>query len=289
MNIETTLALNDGHHIPRFGLGVYQAENGGETEAAVYAALKAGYRHIDTAEVYRNEADVGNAIQSFLKETGLSREALYITTKFMPARNSPPANEVQAKRAVHEAMEKSLSLLQVGYVDLYLIHSPHNRFNRLFEWSAMQELRSTGKARSIGVSNYGVHHLKELLEVFPRAPPAINQIELNPYITRAELVEFCQSSGIAVEAYSPLTKALKLTDPKLVSIATKYQLSSAQLLIRWCLQRGMIVIPKSVTLSRIAENADSAMFSCSISEADMRALDEFDEYLTTGWDPTIGP
>ena len=180
MNIETTLALNDGHHIPRFGLGVYQAANGGETEAAVYAALKAGYRHIDTAEVYRNEADVGNAIQSFLKETGLSREALYITTKFMPARNSPPANEVQAKRAVHEAMEKSLSLLQVGYVDLYLIHSPHNRFNRLFEWSAMQELRSTGKARSIGVSNYGVHHLKELLEVFPRAPPAINQIELNP-------------------------------------------------------------------------------------------------------------
>lgn len=289
MNIETTLVLNDGYHIPRFGLGVYQAANGGETEAAVYAALKTGYRHIDTAEVYRNEADVGKAIQSFMKETGLSRDALYITTKFMPARNAPPANEVEAKRAVHEAMEKSLSLLQVQYVDLYLMHSPHNRFNRLFEWSAMQELRSSGKTRSIGVSNYGVHHLNELLAAFPQAPPSVNQIELNPYITRTELVEYCQSRGIAVEAYSPLTKALKLSDPKLVDMATKYGLSSAQLLIRWCLQRGMIVIPKSVTASRIVENAHPTMFSSNISEEDMIALDGFDEYLTTGWDPTTGP
>jgi methylglyoxal/glyoxal reductase len=286
MSIESTKSLLDGNFIPRFGLGVYQAANDGETEAAVYAALKAGYRHVDTAEIYRNEQDVGKAIKRFLSESGLPRESLYVTTKYMPARGVA-ADEALTHERVNEAMRKSLEALQLDYVDLYLIHSPHNKENRLFEWDAMSGLKDSGKARSIGISNYGIAHMQELLATNPKHKPTVNQLELNPYITRAEIVSFCNEQSIAVEAYSPLTKAQKLEDPKLVAIATKYSVTTAQLMIRWCLQRDMVVIPKSVTESRIIENA--LVWDMEITKEDMAVLDSFDEYLVTGWDPTTGP
>jgi len=270
---------------------VYQAANGGETEAAVFAALQAGYRHIDTAEVYRNEEDVGKAIKQYMAETGMSRNELWVTTKYMPSRGGSASDPAGTKQAVQTAITASLAKLGLDYVDLYLMHSPHNVPNRLIEWEAFCELKDAGVARSIGVSNYGVRHLSQLLAANPKYLPVVNQIELNPYITRTDIVAFCHKNEIAVEAYSPLTKAQKLNDPKLVTVASKYKgMTTAQLLIRWCLQRDVIVIPKSSTPRRIIENCHhSQVFDTILSEEDMATLDAFDEYLVTGWDPTKGP
>ncbi|KAH8052837.1 oxidoreductase [Aureococcus anophagefferens] len=249
---QATIALNDGTHIPQLGLGVYCAANGGETERAVLHALRSGYRHVDTAEIYRNEADSGRGYD-----------------------------------AVREALRGSLKKLRLTYVDLYLVHSPNTRSLRLEQWKAMEDLQKENLVKSIGVSNYGIHHLEELLAVC-RTPPAVNQIEVNPYITLPELCGVLRRKGIVVEAYSPLTRGQKLGDKKLLAIAKAYGLTGAQLLIQWCLQRGYVVIPKSVKPARIEENnipADQA----PISEADMATLDGFDEYLVTGWDPTKKP
>lgn len=277
-NILSRIRLNDGHSIPFFGLGVYQSRAGGETENAVYTALKEGYRHIDTAEIYRNEEDVGRGIERFMTETGVPREDIYVTTKFFP--------QGKAGGAVRNALLTSLQKLKLDYVDLYLIHAPRDRKLRVAQWQEMEGLKDEGLARSIGVSNYGIHHLQELFQV-ARIKPVVNQIEVNPYITRAELAKFCVDNDIVVEAYSPLTKALKLSDPPLVSIASKYSMTPAQVLIRWCLQKGYVVIPKSVQADRIRENAQ--VFSTEISSEDIGALDALDEYLVTGWDPTRDP
>jgi len=238
-----------------------------------------GYRHIDTAEVYRNEEDVGKGISKFLKETGNKREDLWITTKFYPAKG-------KGKQGVRDSITASLRKLQLSYVDLYLIHAPNEQKLRIEQWKEFEALKDEGLARTIGVSNYGIHHLEELLKV-AKYKPVVNQIELNPYITRKELCEFCTAQGIIPEAYSPLTKAQKLNDPKLVAIANRYQTTTAQILIRWCLQKGYIVIPKSTNEIRIQENAN--VFHFEISPEDMRTLDGFDEYLVTGWDPTVAP
>ncbi len=281
MDINSVVKLNDGLSIPLFGLGVYQAPNGGETELAVYTALKNGYRHIDTAEIYRNEEDVGKGIQKFLAESDVKREDLWITTKFFPGKG-------KGTTAVQKAMSGSLQRLQLSYVDLYLIHAPNTRNKRVEQWHALQELKDAGLARSIGVSNYGVHHLEELLAADgTKYPPAVNQIELNPYNTREGIVAFCKANHIVAEAYSPLTCAAKLQDPKLVTVAQSYKVSPAQLLIRWCLQKGYIVIPKSTKEHRIVEN--STVFHFDISETDMALLDSFDENFCSGWDPTVGP
>lgn len=280
-----TVTLNDGRTMPAFGLGVYQARSGGETHGAVLHALRSGYRHIDTAEIYRNEEDCGAAIADFLAEAAgaVRREDLWITTKFFPRSGS-------GRAAVHEALRESLRKLRLAYVDLYLIHSPMTRELRLEQWAACGEAQAQGLAKSIGVSNYGVHHLEELRTAggaAARVTPAVNQVELNPYITRGGLVAHCKACGIVVEAYSPLTKGERLADPKLLAVAARYGLTAAQLMVRWCLQRGYVVIPKSVTASRIEENAK--LGEVDLSEADMAELDGFDEYLVTGWDPTVAP
>jgi diketogulonate reductase-like aldo/keto reductase len=281
----TTLQLNDNNTIPILGLGVFQAKSGDETYNAVYFALSNGYRHVDTAEYYRNERDVGRAIRDFCKITGVSRNSVFVTTKYMPPR-STTANEAATKSNVHAALEKSLNALGLDYVDLYLIHSPHNALNRLFEWNAMEKLKDEGKAKSIGVSNYGQHHLEELFASAPKYSPSINQVEINPFIARKELVEYCKSKGIAVEAYSPLTKAVMLSDVGLNRVAQKYSKSAAQIMIRWCIQKGLVVLPKSVTENRIIQN--SQVWDFEISEGDMLELDGFDRHLVTGWDPTTG-
>ena len=278
---QAKIDLNDGATIPQLSLGVYCAANGGETERAVLHALRCGYRHVDTAEIYRNESDVGKALEKFFAEqSSVARDDVFVTTKFFPQSG-------RGYDAVRDALAGSLKKLRLKYVDLYLVHSPNARSLRLEQWRAMEDLQAEGLCRSIGVSNYGVHHLEELLANC-RTPPAVNQIEVNPYITRNELCDFCREKNVVVEAYSPLTRGQKLQDKKLTAVAKTYGLTGAQLLILWCPQKGYVVIPKSVKPARIEENIVRAD-QPPISASDMATLDAFDEYLVTGWDPTKKP
>jgi diketogulonate reductase-like aldo/keto reductase len=275
MDINTTVTLNNGVTIPILGLGVYQSPPGGMTKQAVLDALEAGYRHVDTARIYGNEKDVGRAVA----ESGIPREEIFVTTKLW--------NADQGYESTLDACEISLGKMDFDYVDLYLMHWPVEG-RRLASWTAMEELMAKGKCRSIGISNFMVHHLEELLRQ-AHVVPAINQIEMSPYnyLQRKETVDLCQAAGIVIEAYSPLTKGRKLRDPRLVEMAAKYGKTAAQLLIRWALEKGFVVLPKSVNRERIVENAD--VFDFTISDADMTMLDEFNENLSTGWDPTHAP
>lgn len=270
-----TLPLAGGVQIPRLGLGVFRAEAGGQTAAAVQAALAAGYRHIDTASIYGNEADVGAGVRA----GGVDREQVFVTTKLW--------NDDHGYRPALEAFDASRRRLGFDVVDLYLVHWPVPG-KRLDTWRAMEHLLDTGKVRAIGVSNYMAHHLEELLAVAER-PPSVNQIELSPYnwSSLRDVVDLCAAHGIAVEAYSPLTKGRKLADPPLVAIADAHGKSTAQVLIRWALQHDLIVLPKSARPERIAANAD--VYDFALTDDQMRALDALDEGLVTGWDPSRAP
>jgi diketogulonate reductase-like aldo/keto reductase len=296
LTIETKLTLNDGHLMPQLGLGVWQTSAGATCEAAVLAALEAGYRHIDTAALYGNEESVGAAIRT----SGIPRENIFVTTKLWNSDHGNP----------ERALDTSLRKLKFDYVDLYLIHYPVRE--RRQSWRALEALQAKGKARSIGVSNFTIRHLTELLAE-TKTVPAVNQVELHPYLYQRDLVNFCASKGIVIEAYSPLTKGEKLNDPKLGAIAKKYSAagptrqeasrsqlpllerlsrrsetkSTAQILIRWALQHGWAVIPKSANRRRIFENAD--VFDFEITAEDMQLLDRFNEDLRTCWDPTDAP
>lgn len=273
--IDSTVTMNNGVAIPILGLGVYQSRKGGEARKAVLAAFDAGYRHVDTAAIYANETDVGEAV----RRSDLPREEVFITTKLW-------RDDFAYDRAI-AAFHNSLGLLQTGYVDLYLLHWPVVD-RRQEAWRAAETLYEEGKIRAIGVSNYLTNHLEELFS-YARIPPAVNQIELSPYnyLHRQDTLAMCADHNIAVEAYSPLTKAQKLNDPRLMAIAGRYGKTSAQVLIRWVLQKGYVVLPKSSNPQRIAENAD--VFDFSIRVEDMQALDSFNEALATGWDPTGAP
>jgi diketogulonate reductase-like aldo/keto reductase len=273
MDIRTTVTLNNGVEMPVFGLGVYQSRPGEETKQAVLHALEAGYRMIDTAGYYRNERDVGEA----LRTSGIPREDVFITTKLM--------NEDHGYEKAIAGCERSLRLLGLDYVDLYLIHWPVERL-RAEAWRGLETLLDEGKCRSIGVSNYTIRHLEELLEGSSTVP-AVNQVEFHPFLYQKDLLDFCGSNGIALEAYSPLTRGEMLDDPKLAVIASEYSRTPAQMLIRWALQHGTIVIPKSVRRERIIENAD--VFDFEISKLDMGSLDGLDERIHTSWDPTEAP
>ena len=275
MDINTTIALNNGVNIPIIGLGVFQSPAGGVTKQAVLDSLEAGYRHIDTARIYGNEVDVGRAVA----ESGIPREDIFVTTKLW--------NADQGYESTLDACEISLGKMDLDYIDLYLMHWPVEG-RRLESWTAMEELHAKGKCRSIGVSNFMVHHLEELLEK-AHVVPAINQIEMSPYnyLQRKETLDLCHSTGIVIEAYSPLTKGRKLKDTRLIDMATKYEKTTAQLLIRWALEKQYVVLPKSVNKGRIVENAN--VFDFTISDGDMTILDTFNEDLVTGWDPTHAP
>lgn len=268
--IDSAIKLNDGRAAPRLGLGLWQVAAGRACEAAVRAALAAGYRHIDTAAVYGNEESVGAAVRA----GGVPRERVFVTTKLWNADHADPGR----------ALDASLRRLGMEYVDLYLIHFPAPR--RRQSWRVLEKLRAEGKARSIGVSNYTIRHLSELF-AGTDVIPAVNQVEIHPYLPQRDLVEFCAARGIVVEAYSPLTHGERLADPKLAAVARHYAKSTAQILIRWGLQKGFVVIPKSSKPRRIVENA--AVFDFELSDEDMRALDGFDESLRTCWDPTNAP
>jgi len=265
-----TIELRDGRAIPQLGLGVFQVPAGRPTQAAVEAALAAGYRHVDTAAVYRNEADVGAAIRA----SGLPPGSVWVTTKL--------ANADQGAATARPAFEASLGRLGLDAVDLYLLHWPQER--RLESWRVLEQLHGEGLARSIGVSNFVVRHLDELL-AHASVPPSVNQIEVSPFLyrSRADTLRRCAEEGIVVEAYSPLTKGRRLGDPTVAAVAAELGRTPAQVLIRWSLQKGFVVIPRSSNPSRIAENAAVFYFALDVSQ--IGRLDALDEGLTTGWDP----
>lgn len=271
--LSPTCSLRDGHQIPRVGLGVYQSGRGQETEQAVAEALRLGYRHVDTARIYGNEQDVGAAV----RKSGLPREQIYLTTKLW--------NDDHGYDAALRACDASLKRLGVDYLDLYLLHWPV-RGKRLDSWRALEKLQADGKVRSIGVSNFMVHHLEELLGS-AQVVPAVNQIEVSPFLQQREVRAFCARHEIVVEAYSPLTRGERLDDPVVTAIADELSRTPAQVLLRWGLQRDLVVLPKSVHAARIAENAQ--LFDFALGPDQLRSLDALEEGLVTGWDPRQAP
>jgi diketogulonate reductase-like aldo/keto reductase len=252
----TTRVLADDNQIPLLGLGVWQVPDGPECENAVRWALELGYRHIDTAQAYGNEASVGRA----LRDSGVPREEVFLTTKFYPAREDP---EAEAQR--------SLERLGVDQVDLYIIHWPQG--GPTWAWPGMERAREAGYARSIGVSNFDVGELDELLAI-AETPPVVNQVQFSPFKYRRALLDACDERGIALEAYSPLGTGRHLSDEAVGEIAERVGRTPAQVLIRWCVQRELVVIPKSTHRERIEANAQ--VFDFELSDEDMAALDALD-------------
>ncbi len=271
--VEPVAKLNNRVMIPRLGLGVYQSPPGQVTQRAVEYALKIGYRHIDTARIYGNESDVGAA----LRKSGIEREDVFITTKLW---NSDHGYETALK-----ACDDSLKRLGLKYLDLYLIHWPVPEI-RNESWTALTKLLKDGKCRSIGVSNYTIQHLTELLEDAD-VVPMVNQVEFSPFLYQKQLLDYCEKNKIQVEAYSPLTQGAKLNHPTIQQIAKKHGKTPAQVLIRWSLQHNLVTIPKSVREERIKEN--SQVFDYNLTSEDMRVLDSLDENFRNSWDPTNQP
>jgi methylglyoxal/glyoxal reductase len=253
--------LRDGARMPRLGLGVWRSPPGAETERAVGHALSVGYRLVDTATLYQNEADVGRAFRS----SGVPRDELFVTTKVW--------NDDQGYNTTLRAFEASRRQLAVEVVDLYLIHWPVAG-RRLETWKALVHLEREGLCRSIGVSNYGVEHLEELLSESD-VVPAVDQVELNPYAFRPDLLAYCRRHRIQLEAYAPLTRGRRLDDPRLAAIAAAHRVTPAQVLVRWGLQHGLVVIPKSVRPERISENAE--VFGFALTAAEMARMDGWSE------------
>lgn len=264
------IVLNNGVSIPQLGLGVFQTPSGDVTRRAVLAALKAGYRHIDTAMAYHNEKSVGQAV----RDSGMDRGDVFVTTKLWN-------DDVRAGRA-REAFDESLVRLGFDYIDLYLIHWPAEGWQKA--WQDMVQIYEEGRARAIGVSNFEPHHLDELLSLGGMRP-AVDQVESSPLFSNRKLIDAAHRDGIDIEAWSPLggTGGTLLSDPRLTEIGGRYGKSAAQVVIRWHLQRGVIVIPKSVHPDRIRENIDVTDFE--LSDADMRRIDAMDTGVRTGGDP----
>jgi len=265
------ITLNNGVEMPQLGFGVFQVPND-ETEAAVTAALSAGYRSIDTAKVYGNEAGVAAAVA----KSGLPREELFITTKLW--------NDDQGYESALRAFDKSLDLLGLEYLDLYLIHWPTPKRDKYVDtWRAFEKLLADGRVRAIGVSNFQPDHLRRLVDETGTVP-AVNQIELHPYLTQEAVRATDTELGIATEAWSPLAKGGDLLGEQAVTaLASQYGRTAAQVVLRWHLQLGNIVIPKSVTPSRIAENL--AVFDFELTDDDMAALSALERGHRTGPDP----
>ena len=254
--------LGGGVLMPVLGLGVWQLADGREAEQAVEWALEAGYRHVDTATMYRNERSVGAAIA----RSGLPREELFVTTKWMPLRRSAAAE-----------LARSLDRLGLDYVDLYLIHWPVP-LRAAHGWPDLLALRERGLARAVGVSNYGTDLLGRL--VAEGVPPAVDQVHFSPFHFRRGLLDFCDRNGIVLEAYSPLERGGALDHPAVVEIASRLGRTPAQVLLRWSVQHGAVVIPRSSRRDRIRSNAQ--IFDFELGEDDMRTLDALDTTSGTG-------
>jgi diketogulonate reductase-like aldo/keto reductase len=276
-DLSSRVRLSQGPEMPVIGLGVFQTTPGPETRQAVAWALESGYRLIDTAAMYGNEADVGEAIRA----SGIPRKEVFVTTKLWHRDHGYDS----AKRACR----KSLDLLGLDYIDLYLIHWPqaNSPSDRLDSWRALEELKAEGICRAVGVSNYSIRHLTELA-AHAHYAPAVNQVEFHPFVYDPELIDYCQQRNIQLEAYSPLTRNRRLEDPTLAAVAREHARSPAQILIRWGLQHGFVEIPKSIRIERIQENA--RVFDFSLTAEEMARLDALrDRRRVTQWDPETIP
>ena len=269
LNINSRIILHDGNSMPLFGLGVWAAQSGQETYDAVLYALKTGYRHIDTAEMYGNEKDVGKAVV----DSGINRAEVFVTTKLW---DSGLGYDHALK-----AFDVSLQKMNLDYVDLYLIHWPENG-SQLKIWRALERIKKEGRTRSIGVSNFAPKYLKELL-VVDSEHPVVNQVELSPFLQQKHIYSFCQKENIHLTGYCPLSRGNRFNDSNLSRIAKETKKSAAQVMIRWALQRGHTVIPKSVSPARIEENAN--VFDFNLNNAQMKILDGLEEGLRFCPDP----
>lgn len=249
--------LNSGVSIPAIGFGTWQISDGAKTIEAVTNALEAGYRLIDTAKIYGNESGVGDAV----KRSKIARQEIFVTTKLWN-------NELAYELAL-SAFDASLARLGLEYIDLYLIHWPSTD-KRLEAWRALEDIGSSGRAKAVGVSNYGVSHLKEILET-SNLVPAVNQIEFNPYVYKAQIetLEFCSSNNIVVEAYSPLARGRR-SETLINEIAKVHAKTDTQIMLRWAIQHGTVPIPKSTHKERIVENFD--IFDFELSQSEMESL-----------------
>jgi diketogulonate reductase-like aldo/keto reductase len=255
--------------MPLFGLGVFLSKEGHEVEDAVRIALETGYRHIDTAAVYGNERGVGNAV----RRSGIPRKEIFITSKVW--------NSDQGYHTTFDAFHESIGKLGTEYIDLYLIHWPKGPLS-VETWKAMEEIYSKGGVKAIGVSNFLVHHLQELI---PHCSilPMVDQVEFHPYLQQPDLQKFCRKNGIQMEAWSPIMKGKVCEIPLLAGLSAKYGKSPVQITLRWELQKQIVTIPKSVHADRIVSNAE--VFDFEISEEDMKAMDGLDRNLRLGSHP----
>lgn len=268
-SLSDTVTLHNGVKMPWLGLGVFKVPEGEQVIRAVKAALKNGYRSIDTAAVYQNEEGVGQAI----KESGIPRDQLFITTKVW--------NSDQGYESTLKAFEKSLDKLGLDYLDLYLIHWPVKETYKE-TWKALEKLYKDGRVRAIGVSNFHVHHLKDLMSE-AEIKPMVNQVEYHPHLTQEELRNFCKAEGIQMEAWSPLKKGLLLDEPTIVEIAKSHNKTPAQVILRWDIQTGVVTIPKSVNEDRIIQNGD--VFDFELTDEEVKKISALNKNERCGKDP----
>jgi methylglyoxal/glyoxal reductase len=268
-SLSDNTVLSNGVHMPWVGLGVFKVEDGEEVTNAVKLAIHHGYRSIDTASFYDNEEGVGKAI----READIPREHLFITTKVW--------NSDQGYDSTLKAFDLSLKKLGLEYLDLYLIHWPvKGKYKDT--WRALETLYKQGKVRAIGVSNFQIHHLEDIIRD-GEITPMVNQVEYHPSLTQEELHDYCKQQGIQLEAWSPLKKGRLMNDETIVSLAGKYQKTPAQILLRWDLQNGVVTIPKSTKEHRIKENAN--IFDFEIEQEDMNLISSLNQNERTGADP----
>ncbi len=269
MNITSTTKLNNGVEMPWLGLGVFRSKEGEEVEIAVKTALEHGYRSIDTAAIYENERGVGKSI----KASGVPRNEIFLTSKVW--------NSDQGYQSTLEAFEVSLEKLQTDYLDLYLIHWPKGQ-RSVETWKALEELYKKGRVRAIGVSNFLVHHLDDLLP-HCKIVPAVNQVEFHPELIQPKLLEYCQKREIQLEAWSPIMKGNVTKIGTIQELAKKYNKTEVQVVLRWDIQKGVVTIPKSVTPERIISNAD--IFDFELEPEDMAKIDALDKEKRIGGHP----
>tara|TARA_Y100001970_G_scaffold275598_1_gene377059 strand:+ start:125 stop:955 length:831 start_codon:yes stop_codon:yes gene_type:complete len=269
LKISSCVILNDGNTMPIFGIGVWDSKPGKECYDAVSYALKKGYRHIDTAEMYGNEKDVGSAIA----DSGIAREKIFVTTKLWDS-------NLGYDHAL-KAFDVSLKKLNLEYIDLYLIHWPGGE-SQIKAWEALEKIKKQEKCKSIGVSNFAPHHLKEIL-IYGKEKPSVNQIEISPFLQQKKITSFCLGNNIHITGYCPLARAKRFDHPTISQIAKDTKKSPAQVMIRWSLQNGYTAIPKSSRSERIEEN--SQIFNFTLSKTQMKILNKLEEGLRFCPDP----
>lgn len=267
------IKLNDGNSIPQIGLGLWQVKDAAQFATGFQAAAKAGYRHFDSAQIYQNEQMLGEQWQA----SGLKRGELFLTTKIWI--------EHFGRKRTPRSFEESLQKLGTDYVDLLLLHFPLTILRKK-AWQALEEIQAAGGAKSIGVSNYTIRHLEEMRS-YAKVMPAVNQVELHVFLQQPELVKYCREHNIVIEAYSPLAHAKAMDNSVITAIAKKHGKTYAQIMLRWCVQSDFVVLPKSVTPSRIKENID--IFDFRLDSEDMKTIAAQDQDMRTAWSPVHVP